>query len=69
MSEIEITVNGSRSSAPADGSVADLLLSRNLDQRPVAVEVNGTLIPRRDHACTPLRSGDVVEIVTLVGGG
>ncbi len=69
MSEIEITVNGSKSSVPADGSVAQLLLARNLDQRPVAVEVNGALIPRRDHAHTLLSAGDVVEIVTLVGGG
>jgi sulfur carrier protein len=34
-----------------------------------AVERNRTLVRRADHATTVLTDGDVLEIVTLVGGG
>jgi thiamine biosynthesis protein ThiS len=33
------------------------------------VEVNRSLVPRRERDARELRDGDVVEIVTLVGGG
>jgi thiazole synthase len=35
----------------------------------VAVEVNRRVIPRQEHESCRLQEGDVVEIVTLVGGG
>ena len=35
----------------------------------VAVEVNRRVVRRADHGGTVLESGDVVELVTLVGGG
>lgn len=64
-----ITLNGERRDLPASLSVAGLL--RQMDLRPdrVAVEVNRDLIPRARHAETPLAEGDVIEVVTLVGGG
>ena len=51
----------------ADGS--SLRAELGLADRPVAVEVNLELVPRRLHADRPLAEGDRVEIVTLVGGG
>ncbi len=50
-------------------TVARLLEQLQLDPRRVAVEVNRELVPRSAHAGHLLCSGDVVEIVTLVGGG
>jgi sulfur carrier protein len=35
----------------------------------VAVERNGDVVPRAEHAATALAEGDVLEIVHLVGGG
>lgn len=35
----------------------------------VAVEVNMDIVPRTKHAEHQLQPGDVVEAVTLVGGG
>jgi sulfur carrier protein len=35
----------------------------------VAVERNGHIVPRGQHADTELVQGDVVEIVVAVGGG
>ncbi len=66
---IEITLNGD-SRTVADGtSIADLLQELNHDSRYLAVERNRELVPRRQHAACQLQPGDVVEIVTLVGGG
>ncbi len=66
---MQIIVNDqSREVAPRT-SIAALLDELGLARRPVAVEVNIELIPRRRHADHNLAEGDRVEIVTLVGGG
>jgi thiamine biosynthesis protein ThiS len=38
-------------------------------QPPFAVELNKQLVRRPTYDTTSLNNGDVVEIVTLVGGG
>jgi len=48
--------------------VATLVAARN-PRPPFAVEVNKDLVRHRQYDDTPLRAGDTVEIVTLVGGG
>lgn len=67
--QIEIHVNGSPRSIAAGSTVAALLKSLELDPRTLAVERNLALIPRAQHAETPLVAGDRLEVVTLVGGG
>ena len=64
-----LTVNGEPREVPAGTTVAALLAELNVPARGSAVERNRELVPRRDHAETPLAAGDRVEIVTLVGGG
>lgn len=69
MDTMQITVNG-QSRAIADGfTVADLLKELAVAVPHVAVEVNRDLVPRTRHAQTVLKSGDALEVVTLVGGG
>ena len=66
---MQITVNG-QSRSIADGfTVADLLKELAVAVPHVAVEVNRDLVPRAQHAQTVLKSGDALEVVTLVGGG
>ena len=64
---VTIVVNGERR-GPESLTVAGLL--RHLGVKPefVAVEVNRDLVPRTGMT-DPARSGDAVEVVTLVGGG
>src|SRR5262245_45977401 len=50
-------------------TVAQLLAQLGHQSRRVAVEVNLDVVPADRHAEHPLRPGDAVEIVTLVGGG
>ena len=66
---VPITLNGEPRDVPAGTTVAALLETLAVPARGSAVERNRELVPRRDHAGTPLAAGDRVEIVTLVGGG
>jgi len=62
-------VNGTTTELTEVRTVADLLAHLDLAAKPCAVEVNATVVPRRDHAGHELCDGDRIEVVTLVGGG
>ena len=64
-----VQVNGEGKLLASGTSVAELLEALDLRPDRVAVERNGELVPRREHAETRLCEGDVIEVVTLVGGG
>ena len=66
---IEICVNGSTMAYEPPLAVADLLRQMALAGRKVAVERNGEIVPRGEHASTLLADGDRLEIVAAVGGG
>ena len=66
---MEVTVNGSRREVPGGLSVQALVEHMGLTEGPVAVEINGVIIPRARHGEHPVAPGDVVEIVHFVGGG
>jgi sulfur carrier protein len=66
---MDITVNGESMHLEQPTQVRELLARLGLADRPCAVEVNRCLVPREDHEQQTLATGDVVEIVTLVGGG
>ena len=40
-----------------------------LEGRRIAVEKNGTIVPKSRYAETPVAAGDTLEIVGAVGGG
>lgn len=66
---MRLTVNDQPTDLPDGATVAALLERLALPGTRVAIEVNKRLVRRADHAATRLRDGDVVEVVTLVGGG
>lgn len=66
---MKITVNGESKELSDGRTVAELVREMGLAGRAVAVEVNQQVVPKRQHAEATLRDGDVVELVTLVGGG
>jgi thiazole synthase len=66
---LDIIVNGERRTMPERLSVAQLLDRLGLQAKGVAIEVNGSVVPRAVHSSREVRSGDVIEIVRLVGGG
>ncbi len=68
-SAVGIVVNGERRAVAAGASALDVVTELGFADRPVAVEVNERVVPRRDLAEQLLHEGDTLEIVTLVGGG
>ena len=66
---MRIQLNGEAVELPEGQSVADLLARLELAGRRVAVELNLDIVPRSQHAGTPLREGDRVEVVHAIGGG
>ncbi len=66
---LRVTVNGEPRDVAAGSSAHDLIVAAGLAGRPLAVEVNERIVPRRDLPGCMLHEGDRVEIVTLVGGG
>lgn len=66
---IELHINGEVRSFPAPLTLAQLVATLDLAGKRIAIEKNGEIVPRSQHAATPLASGDRLEIVVAVGGG
>lgn len=66
---MNVVVNGAKTELP-DGTTVRALIERlELGKAACAAEVNKRLVPRKEHESRQLRDGDVVEVVSLVGGG
>jgi sulfur carrier protein len=63
------TINGEPMELPEGLTVAALLHRLGLRTERVAVERNGAVVKKARHADEPVAQGDVLEIVTFVGGG
>lgn len=68
-STVTIRVNGVVRVLPREASIAALVSELALEGKRIAVELNGTIVPRSRYADTRLAAGDRVEIVGAVGGG
>lgn len=66
---MEIFINGEVRQVSAPLSVAALIEQMGLAGRRIAVERNGEIVPRSQHATTELVASDRLEIVVAVGGG
>ena len=62
-------MNGEVEEIPEGLTVRGLIEWLKLTDGPVAVEKNGEVIPRAEHAAVLLAPGDELEIVHFVGGG
>jgi len=66
---MRLIINGKTVDTPELNTVADLADWLELPAFGSAVELNGIVIRKADHATTPLKENDRLEIVRLVGGG
>lgn len=53
----------------AGKTVSEYLSSMSYDQKRIAVERNGEIIFKSQYDSTVLEDGDVMEVVSFVGGG
>jgi sulfur carrier protein len=67
--EIIVQINGEKRNCPSNLQLPDFLTSLGLNPRLVAVEYNGEILHRHLWENTEIKSGDCLEIVTIVGGG
>ena len=63
------TVNGEPVELPDGLTVSSLLQHLGVRAERVAVERNGEVVKQARHGDQRIASGDVLEIVTFVGGG
>ena len=66
---MKLHLNGEVRETPTLATLADLAAWLQLPAFGSAIELNGQVIRRADHPATPLKDGDRLEVVRLVGGG
>lgn len=66
---IQLRINGEIREAPAVESVAALLAWLDIASERVAVEMNKSIVRKRDWRKTGVPAGAEIEIVEFVGGG
>jgi len=63
-----VYINGCEQAANGK-SVVDIINEMNIDIRTIAVELNEEIVSKADYDSTTLKDGDVLEVVSFVGGG
>jgi len=66
---VTLLVNGAPREAVEGITLREFLESLGLATSRVAVERNGTVVPRAEYDSEVLVEGDRLEVVQLVGGG
>lgn len=66
---MKITLNGELCEVTPGTTLGALVDRVAKDRSRIAVERNRAIVPRARLDAEALRDGDVVEVVTLVGGG
>lgn len=63
-----IKINGEKKDI-TNVNLLEYLLANGFKPDVLAVELNGIIVKKADYAATILCDGDIVEIVSFVGGG
>ena len=66
---IEVTVNGQPKQVASGQSIAALLEELKIASDRVAIELNKSIVRKRDWHQTAVANGSEIEIVEFVGGG
>jgi sulfur carrier protein len=66
---ISLQVNGDQRTCSAGLNLEQALLELGYQPRLVVVEFNGTILHRQAWPAQPVVESDVLEVVTIVGGG
>ena len=66
---MKVTVNGNEMDVCEGAYLDGLLGTLGLSDKRVAVELNRAIIHRDTYTTSALKDGDVLEIISFVGGG
>lgn len=64
-----LIINGETRQFDEIGTLDTLIDTLDLRGKRIAIEHNGEIVPRSQHAHTRLSDGDTLEVVVAVGGG
>lgn len=64
-----ITVNGEKRDFSETPNLAAFLKAQGYVLERIVVEINRTVVPRKNYASVAIGDGDVLEIVNFVSGG
>tara|TARA_B100000989_G_scaffold296088_1_gene278519 strand:- start:10314 stop:10517 length:204 start_codon:yes stop_codon:yes gene_type:complete len=65
----KIQLNGKKLVIKSNYSLFDLLKKYKLADKKIAIEYNGTIIPKVNYKKKNLKNNDKIEIVHFIGGG
>ncbi|MDB9743814.1 sulfur carrier protein ThiS [Pelagibacteraceae bacterium] len=65
----KIQLNGKKITIKSKETIYDLLKKLKLNNRKVAIEHNGVIIPKMSYKKKYLKSNDKLEVVHFIGGG
>jgi sulfur carrier protein len=67
---MKIQINDTATEIPANLTITTLLAHQKVKMPDmVSVQVNGTILERKDFDTTPVRENDSVEFLYFMGGG
>jgi sulfur carrier protein len=69
ITQVVLQVNGESRRCAIGTPLAELLKQLGLNPRLVAVEYNGEILHKQFWDTTLIQEGDILEVVTIVGGG
>ena len=65
----KIQLNGKKIEIYKDLTIKNLLKKYKLNEKKIAIELNGTIIPKSYYGKKKIKNNDKVEIVQFIGGG
>ena len=66
---LNISINGNNSEIEKAVSLLKIIEQYKTGNGPVAVAVNGEFVPRSQYSTLTINDGDLIDIVSPVGGG
>ncbi len=66
---VKVQLNGVDVTVQHGTTLGDLIDSKGIERRMIAVEYNTEILPRHAYDATILNDGDRLEVVHMVGGG
>ncbi len=64
-----IKINGKEAINAQGQTLAEYLKAEGFDTERIAVECDGNIIPKKDYINKIILDGEIIEIVSFVGGG
>ncbi len=65
----KIQLNGKKIKIYNGSNIKDLVKKYRLNEKKIAIELNGRILPQNQYTKKKLKENDKVEIVQFIGGG